>query len=399
VAGVINVILRRDFSGIATSAQVGASTDGGYFRKQADIVGGSSWDGGGFLLAYDFTRNTDIEARQRTYTVTLLPTASLYPSQQRHAVTFSGHQTLAEGVLAKVDALYSRRKSRIEGGIPSNRSLYDPKVESYTIAPSLEFSLGSDWKADILGVFGRDRTHYSGTFTPLTGAANITDGCYCNTVTSAEFGAEGPLFSLAGGDARLAIGAGFRKNSMDYSRRFNGVLEQSFKVSRESRFAYGEVNLPLVSPELQIRGIDRLSLSGAVRYEDYPGLDRLATPRVGLIYAPVRDFTLRTSWSRSFKSATLYQQYVAYEAILLPAAVCRADPMGGGGMSREVAPAELETEVTPVGVQTLVRGVAPITPAQRLAMLANAPMQPRRPQRPADHGLFDINARLQIEMF
>ena len=32
-------------------------------------------------------------------------------------------------------------------------------------------------------------------------------------------------------------------------------------------------------------------------------------------------------------------------------------------------------------------------------MLANAPMQPRRPQRPADHGLFDTNARNQLEMF
>lgn len=68
-------------------------------------------------------------------------------------------------------------------------------------------------------------------------------------------------------------------------------------------------------------------------------------------------------------------------------------------MSNESAPTELESEVTPIGVQTLVTGVAPITPAQRLAMLANAPLQPRRPQRPADHGLFDTNARNQIEMF
>ncbi len=68
-------------------------------------------------------------------------------------------------------------------------------------------------------------------------------------------------------------------------------------------------------------------------------------------------------------------------------------------MSRQAVPSELETEVTSIGVQTLVIGVAPITPAQRLTILANAPMQPRRPQRPADHGLFDINSRLQIEMF
>lgn len=59
----------------------------------------------------------------------------------------------------------------------------------------------------------------------------------------------------------------------------------------------------------------------------------------------------------------------------------------------------LEAEVTPIGVQTLVTGVAPISPAQRLAMLADAPLQPRKAQRPADHGLFDTNARNQIEMF
>lgn len=68
-------------------------------------------------------------------------------------------------------------------------------------------------------------------------------------------------------------------------------------------------------------------------------------------------------------------------------------------MSGETLPIALEAEVTPIGVQTLVIGVSPITPAQRLAMLADAPLQPRRPQRPADHGLFDLGARNQIEMF
>jgi len=64
----------------------------------------------------------------------------------------------------------------------------------------------------------------------------------------------------------------------------------------------------------------------------------------------------------------------------------------------KAAPA-LEVEATAIGNQTLVSGVAPITPAQRLSFRANAPLEPRRPQRPADHGLFDTNARNQIEMF
>lgn len=62
-------------------------------------------------------------------------------------------------------------------------------------------------------------------------------------------------------------------------------------------------------------------------------------------------------------------------------------------------PPLFEAEATPIGLQTLVTGVVPITAAQRLALRANAPLEPRKAQRPADHGLFDTNARNQIEMF
>jgi hypothetical protein len=63
------------------------------------------------------------------------------------------------------------------------------------------------------------------------------------------------------------------------------------------------------------------------------------------------------------------------------------------------APLPLDSEQTPIGEQMLVHGVTPITPAQRLTIRANAPMEPRKPQRPADHGLFDTVSRTQIEMF
>lgn len=68
-------------------------------------------------------------------------------------------------------------------------------------------------------------------------------------------------------------------------------------------------------------------------------------------------------------------------------------------MSGETALTPFDAEVTPIGIQTLVSGVAPITPAERLAMRANAPLGPKKPQRAINHGLFDMNARNQIEMF
>ena len=59
----------------------------------------------------------------------------------------------------------------------------------------------------------------------------------------------------------------------------------------------------------------------------------------------------------------------------------------------------LEAEPTEAGMQMLVASVAPITLRDRLAMRAAMPLEPKKPQRPADHGLFDLNARLQIDLF
>ena len=130
VAGVVNVILRRDFEGVATSAQIGASSDGGYFRQQADIVGGTTWNGGGFLVAYDFSRNSEIEARQRSYAGSLDPDSFLYPSQHRHAATFSAYQSLGDRIVAKVDVLFSRRESETVGGTPASRFLFKGSLRS-----------------------------------------------------------------------------------------------------------------------------------------------------------------------------------------------------------------------------------------------------------------------------
>jgi outer membrane receptor protein involved in Fe transport len=326
VAGVVNVILRRDYDGLNTAAQLGTSTDGGYFRQQADIVGGTRWAGGGALLAYDFAHNSGINARQRSYATALEPNNLLYPSTSRHAATLTAHQDLGRGITAAIDVLYANRRSRALGGTAASRVEFRPRVESFTVAPSLEAQLGGGWTLKALGVYGRDRTRFATTTTPTPGTATLNSGCFCNRATALEAGAEGPLFALAGGSARVALGGGYRNNGLNHSRLVNGNPSIAFDVNRKSYFAYGEVYLPFVSPETQVRGIDRLSLSGALRYEDYPGMTRLTTPRIGLVYAPVGDLTLRGTWSRSFKAPTLFQQFIPYEAFLLPAAAFGAGP-------------------------------------------------------------------------
>jgi len=66
--------------------------------------------------------------------------------------------------------------------------------------------------------------------------------------------------------------------------------------------------------------------------------------------------------------------------------------------ARDDAP-RFAVEATAIGAQTLVPGVVPITPRDRLAARAAAPLEPKKPQRPCDLGLFDMNARNQLDLF
>ena len=56
-------------------------------------------------------------------------------------------------------------------------------------------------------------------------------------------------------------------------------------------------------------------------------------------------------------------------------------------------------EATAIGPQSLVPGVVPITTRDRLIWRAAAPLAPKKPQRGCDHGLFDLAARDQLDMF
>jgi hypothetical protein len=62
-------------------------------------------------------------------------------------------------------------------------------------------------------------------------------------------------------------------------------------------------------------------------------------------------------------------------------------------------PPDFGAEPTDIGLQTLIPEVTPITPADRLAQRAAAPMRAKKLQKPCDFGLFDLAARDQFDLF
>lgn len=58
-----------------------------------------------------------------------------------------------------------------------------------------------------------------------------------------------------------------------------------------------------------------------------------------------------------------------------------------------------QTEATAQGEQSLVPGVQPITQRNRLQALIDAPLVSRKAQKPLNIGLFDEEARNQLDIF
>lgn len=319
VAGVANIILKRDYEGLTTSARFGASTDGGNAQQQYGIVAGTRWAGGGLIATYDYGRQSAILWRQRDYSADVNYGLSLYPELSHHSVVASGHQALGDLTVA-LDALYNRRSERRIYAVladPAYPTFAVPgRTESLSIAPSLKMDAGR-WSLGVFATYGFDHTRYG---TDMLSGGTVTRtlrGCYCNTAWSAEANADGPLFVLPAGEVRAAFGTGYRVNDFHAYRTVGPV--QDIDVSQDTYYAFGELSIPLVSPAQGLRFAHRLELSAALRYENYPGVDKVTTPRLGLVYAPTRDIDLKASWGRSFKAPTLWQQHSGQIVDLRPA--------------------------------------------------------------------------------
>jgi outer membrane receptor protein involved in Fe transport len=319
VGGVGNVILKRDYDGAKIGVRYGGATDGGLATRELTATAGTRWSGGGLIATYQHTFADPIYARQRDYTEDMFDPSTLYPQSKVDSGLVSLHQSIGDAVELRLDAFKTKRSQEL---FPWNSGLTPyyfqtiPQTETSLVAPSIEISLPEGWMLSAGAGWGRDEQlqRESLLFQDSSPPQVFFHHRYYNSALSGDVGAEGPLFVLPGGDVRLAIGAGFRK--IKYTDR-DLLTDSSVTDSHEStRFAYGELSLPLIGPSLGVTAIRRLDVTAALRTEDYSSFGSVTTPKLGLIYSPNQDFTLKASWGRSFKAPTLLQRYQVKSAVL-----------------------------------------------------------------------------------
>lgn len=338
VAGVANIVWRRDMEGLETTVRIGGSTDGGNDQRTYGATGGMRWEGGGGVLAYEYGSNSAIVGSQRSYTRdTGARGLDLLPEIERHSAAVSLHQRFG-GISASIDALYNNRRSLMvyalnAAGDRNGLHIEVPtRNESFLVAPSLGLELGQGWRAELSASYGEDRGRY-GTRT-FTGSTQIRsfDGCYCNDLRAAELSADGPVIDLPGGAARVALGAGYRDVGFVSFRGANSP--QNIDAHQRSVYAFGEASLPLLARR---DGGTLLRTTAALRYERYPDLGDVATPKLGLVVSPSADLDIKASWGHSFRAPNLLQRYETRFVAVAPVAQVGGTGFPGGATALVVS--------------------------------------------------------------
>jgi iron complex outermembrane recepter protein len=321
VGGVANVILKSDFDGVALGARYGGATDGGLATREYNATAGTTWPSGGLIATFKDVDVDPIHASQRSYTQHLIEPYTIYGASDSRSGLVSVHQSMGDVAELRLDALKTERDMTRYVSQTGSYYRYSPETSITLVSPSVAFFLSHDWTLTLGGTYGKDENIDARHLVSAAGSSLVTDTCYCNKGRSWEVGAEGPLFPVGGGDARLAVGVGSRKDEFKYVPSVSG---SSYGGDERARFAYAELGVPFVSPSSGVPGIHRLEFSAAVRGEDYDSFGRVTTPKFGVIYDPTADFTFKASWGKSFKAPTLLQRYQDKTAFLWSASTVGA---------------------------------------------------------------------------
>jgi iron complex outermembrane recepter protein len=127
--------------------------------------------------------------------------------------------------------------------------------------------------------------------------------------------ADGTLFTLPGGDVRLALGYeflhdSFKKRSVPSATVPRGTVNTLpyTPYDRDVHSVFGELNVPIFGEGNRTGGLYSLVLSGSVRYDHFSDFGGTTNPKIGFTYNPVKWVAFRGNWSTSFNAPSPVNQ-------------------------------------------------------------------------------------------
>jgi iron complex outermembrane receptor protein len=319
IGGVVNFILRKNYEGADTRVQGATTTQGGGTEYQVAQDFGTKWDSGSALLSYEFTRREPINSTQREFSSRFGPTNytqtdfNLDADQDTQNVYLSAQQKLGERTTVSVDFLFSNRDATFQNydQYASDYSENYSRNQQFGGSVDLTFQVNDSWQMDLTGGASRNKNNWvntdPGAFNPLgNGVEQIGHDRYDIGYVDAK--AAGTILDLPTGPVKLAVGAGYRKESYAFGTGLTGsplstIPDSAFNVQAE----YTELLIPLIGGTQSRPATSRLLLTLAARHEDYSNFGSTTNPKVGVRWAPLESVKFRGTYGTSFKAPSLYQ--------------------------------------------------------------------------------------------
>lgn len=307
VAGVSNFVLRDDFDGIEASFRFGTPTDGGFEEYRAGLVAGGNWNSGGIVASYEYFNQGNLASTDREVGSELLTPTDILPQQERHSVLVSAYQELTSNFTFDADVLYGTRDTIAFQNLPGIRRIGRPESETLSIAGGVTWDVSADWSLSLGGSFGfTDTLQFAEQFNAGPNPGEEIDNSFSADIRSelSTFDASltGSLFSLPGGDVKLAVGGQLRLEDFE-NIADDGTTNRS--ADRDVLSIFGEVFIPVFGTGNDRPGLERLELTVSGRLEDYSDFGTTTNPKVGVLWQPVEQLRLRGSYSTSFAAPAL----------------------------------------------------------------------------------------------
>ncbi len=144
----------------------------------------------------------------------------------------------------------------------------------------------------------------------------------------------GHLFELPAGAVNLAVGVGWRHESIsgyaDPNGRvtdpvtgstagnaqnwIGGLYTDPFSHGRNVSAAYAETLIPITSSSMNVPGVHQLELTLASRFEHYSDAGNGTSPKFGFRWEPIdNQFVVHGTYTKSFAAPPLYQAYGPFD--------------------------------------------------------------------------------------
>lgn len=421
IAGVVNLILRRDVDGVEANARYGVADN--YTTRQLGIAVGKQWNSGQLMLAFEHSYHSALSGLDRDYIrsdlrdrggpdfrgtncnpgnivvggvsyaipvggVTPATAGSLVrgtinrcergalsdviPEVEKNSVVATFRQDLTSNISIVGDAYYYKREY-LRRAVSAAQALTVPRTNAFFVAPpgtnpasvtvqyyfgnelgpvvgfdgeaesyqgtlGLDIDLGSNWKADVSGSYGRSEDiafNYGVNPTTLTAALasgnpatafNPFGGPNNSAVTAAiinyvELAAlgnskalqvqaqiDGPLFELPGGAVRFAGGLEYNKLNLVSGTRSGPIAALTgtdARYRRNVKSAFAELFIPVFGADNAIPGFRELTINLAGRYDKYSDVGETWNPKIGANWRPFEGLRLRGNWGTSFRAPSL----------------------------------------------------------------------------------------------